>query len=796
MASTLPQHELAQPQTVAWIDARLREAPSLSRYRLAKEVCTHLNWRDPAGRLREMSARKHLLALHRQGRITLPPPRCQPPRPRPPPERVPGGPSPGGPSPCEPEPDAHTWPSVTGPQVAVPQVDVPLVDVPLAELGPITLQPVTAATPDSRLWNAMMTAHHPQGRGPLCGAQIRYLIVSARHGPIGGLAVSAAAWRLRARDAFLGWTSTERTAHLGAVVCNSRFLILPGVQVKHLASHVLGKLARQLPRDWHARYRITPWLMETYVAAPHAGTAYRAANWTEVGLTAGRGRQDRTGKARLGRKRVFLYPLSVRTLNRLCPRRRAPAKGWVRREFAAARLGDPRLTERLLHLAGAFFARPQANIPQACGSAAAAKAAYRFFDNDRVTMDALLEPHHQATIDRMRRETLVLVAQDTTSLNDTGRPGMQGIGPISSALKGPQGIEMHSALAFRPDGLPLGILDIACWARKPAEFGKRRQCNAKPIEEKESFKWLRALRPVSAAARACPDTRVVTLADREADIYEYMLEAHTLGTDIVLRAKEKYRAVAGSGGELGYLGPQLLMRPLAGTIELAVPRRDRQPPRHATLSLRFAEIDLKPPQNKPDLAPIRMWAVLAHEDAPPPGIAALDWMLLHPVVCQTVGYRGIPPRPEKRLPDRGAATRHSRAAGSLPGDRRRGGVAHPSSDVPRPRDARSALHDGVRRRPVEGRDGRQDAAGAAADTTHAARDDPHGGATRRLPGAHPRRRAGHRGALARAATYGRYNHGLPKLPRCLCTPTVTGRIARSDWDMTGAEACCTGQTCG
>jgi hypothetical protein len=612
MALTLPQHELAQPQTIAWIDARLREAPSLSRYRLAKEVCAHLDWRDPAGRLREMAARKHLLALHRQGRITLPAARREPPKSRPPPDPPPPDPPPSEPAPSEPPPDAPAWPRISG---------------PLSELGLITLQPLAAGTPASRLWNAMMQAHHPQGRGPLCGAQIRYLIVSARHGPIGGLAVSAAAWRLHARDSFLGWTDAERTANLGGVVCNSRFLILPGVQVKHLASHVLGRLARQLPRDWHARYRITPWLMETYVAAPHAGTAYRAANWTEVGLTAGRGRQDRTGKARLGRKRVFLYPLSTRTLNRLCPRRTMPAEGWVRREFGAARLGDRRLSERLLHLAGAFFARPQANIPEACGSTAAAKAAYRFFDNERVTMDALLEPHHQATIDRMRRETLVLVAQDTTSLNYTGRPDMQGIGPISSALKGPQGIEMHSALAFRPDGLPLGILDIECWARKPGEFGKRRQCNAKPIEEKESFKWLRALRPVSAAARACPGTRVVTLADREADIYEYMLEARTLGTDIVLRAKEKYRSVEGSGA-LVYLAPQLLMRPLAGTIELAVPRRDRQPARHATLSLRFAEIDLKPPQAKPDLAPIRVWAVLAHEDAPPPGIAALDWMLL------------------------------------------------------------------------------------------------------------------------------------------------------------------------
>ncbi len=610
MAPILPQHELALPPTVAWIGARLRETPSLSRYQLAKEVCSHLNWRDPAGRLREMAARKHLLALHRRGDITLPPTRRQPPQLRPPPETSPD--------------DPPTWPSFSG---------------PLSELGCITLQPIAAGTEASRVWNAMMQAHHPQGRGPLCGAQIRYLIASPCAGIIGGLAVSAAAWRLRARDTWLGWTDAERASHLTGVVCNSRFLILPGVQVKHLASHVLGKLARQLPRDWRTRYAITPWLMETYVEAARSGTAYRAANWTEVGLTAGRGRQDATGKRRLGEKRVFLYPLSPRTLNRLCPRRAIPPSGlpsgWVRREFGGAKLGDHRLSERLLHLAGAFYAQPQANIPQACGSAAAAKAAYRFFDNKRVTMDALLEPHHQATIDRIRHESLVLLAQDTSSLNYAGRPGMTGIGPISNAVEGPQGIEMHSVLAFRPDGLPLGILDVECWARDPAEFGKRKQCNAKPIEEKESFKWLRALGPISAAAKACPSTRIVTLADREADIYEYMLEARECGLDVVLRAKEKYRSLRSDGG-LQYLWPHILLCPLAATIELAVPRRARQPARVATLTLRFTVADLKPPQNKPDLPPLRMWVVLAREEAPPPDTEALEWMLLTSVPVNSI----------------------------------------------------------------------------------------------------------------------------------------------------------------
>lgn len=548
-----------------------------------------------AGRLKEMACRKHLLALERRGKITLPAARRQPP--------------------SRPEAAATpVWPQFTG---------------ALGDLGVITLQPVAGGTPQSGIWNAMMAAHHPLGRGPLCGGQIRYLIVSQRHGPVGGLAVSAAAWRVRARDAWLGWDDAKRGANLTGVVCNSRFLILPTVRVKHLGSHVLGQLARRIAGDWQQRYGTAPWLMETYVEATRSGTVYRAANWVEVGMTVGRGRQDRAAKGGLPQKRVFVYPLSPTTLERLCgrpdPRACRAGPGWVRREFGGAKLGDRRLEARLLALAGAFFAKPQANIPQACGAPAAAKAAYRFFDHDRVTMDALLEPHHHATIDRMRRESVVLVAQDTSSLSYTLHAQMEGIGPISSRVNGPQGLMVHSALAFRADGLPLGVLDIECWARDPAEFGKKKQRHRKPIEAKESFKWIRALTPIGGAAAQCPSTRIVTLADRESDIFEYLLEARTRQLDVVVRARDN-RAL---DEEVQRLWPHMHLRPKAGTIELQVPRHGRQPARTAEMSVHFGEVSLAPPKNKPHLAPIRMWAVFTREELPPKEVKEpLEWMLL------------------------------------------------------------------------------------------------------------------------------------------------------------------------
>jgi hypothetical protein len=587
-----PHQHLESAESLAWIASRVSADAGLSRYRLANELCERLGWRDAAGRLKGMSCRKRLLALERQGKVALPAAQRRPPPGRPESARV------------------LVWPEVTG---------------ALADLGVITLQPIGAGTEESGIWNAMMQAHHPLGRGPLCGAQIRYLIVSQRHGVVGGLAVSAAAWRVRARDEWLGWDDASRGAQLNGIVSNSRFLIVPTVRVKHLGSHVLGQLARQIKSDWQQRYGRAPWLMETYVEATRSGTVYRAANWIEVGMTAGRGRQDTAGKGGLPAKRVFLYPLSRGTLKRLCGRRAVPLPSWVRREFGGAKLGDRRLEERLLQLGGAFFGKPQANIPQACGSPAAAKAAYRFFDHDRVTMDALLEPHHLATVDRMRHESVVLVAQDTSSLCYTMHPEMQGIGPISNRVDGSQGLMVHSALAFRADGLPLGILDIECWARDRSAFGKKKQRHSKPIEAKESFKWIRALTPIGNAAAHCPSTRVVTLADRESDIFEYLLEARTRRLDVVVRAKDN-RAL---DGEVQRLWPHMHLRPKAGTIELQVPRHGKQPARTAEMSLHFGEVTLAPPKDKPQLSPIRMWAVFTREELPPKEVKQpLEWMLL------------------------------------------------------------------------------------------------------------------------------------------------------------------------
>ncbi len=209
-----------------------------------------------------------------------------------------------------------------------------------------------------------MEAHHELGSGPLCGAQLRYLIRSEHFGWLGGLAFSAAARRLADREAWLGWSDDEHREQLQHVACNSRFLIFPGVRVPNLASHVLGLAVRRLVRDWPKRYGIALWALETFVAPPRLGTSYRAANWREIGQTSGRGRQDGTHTAERAKKRGFLHLIEPRRFPRAGPPARAEID-WAETEFAGLEL-DARLQRRTLALARRFHARPTARLPQAC----------------------------------------------------------------------------------------------------------------------------------------------------------------------------------------------------------------------------------------------------------------------------------------------------------------------------------------------------------------------------------------------------------------------------------------------
>lgn len=295
-------------------------------------------------------------------------------------------------------------------------------------------------------------------------------------------------------------------------------------------------------------------------------------------------------------------------------------------EFVNAQLGDKRLNQRLCKIAAAFAADPQASLPQATADWGQACAAYRFFDNNRIEAADLLAPHQARTLERAASLPLVLAVSDTTSLNYDERPDTSGLGPISTSAEKHFGLWCHSLLAFTPEGRPLGILEAQFWARDPAQFGIKSQRQRRPIEQKESAKWLRSFAALQRGATRTPQTRWVMLADREADLYELFEWAQRSpgGPGLLVRALHN-RNLDGSERRLF---AHLAQTVVAGEIQIQVPRRRGQPVRTATLAIRCSAVRLRAPAGKTKSSVLTLWAVEAREVHPPKGQTPLHWRLL------------------------------------------------------------------------------------------------------------------------------------------------------------------------
>jgi hypothetical protein len=586
----------------------------MSRRVLSRKVCEWLAWRAPTGKLQEMSGRKALLHLDRAGVITLPV-------------------SQTGFAFQQPKAQA------SGPGPASADVTCSL-----AELGAVELVLVSSRyNQTSTIWNSLMERFHYLGRGPLCGAQLRYLVRSATYGWLGAVSFSAATRRLQARDAWIGWSEAARHTHLAQVVCNSRFLILPTVRVPNLASQVLSRCTAQVGEDWLARYGYTPVLVETFVdPARFAGTCYQAANWEYLGQTAARSDPYANGKVASGAKAIYAYPLCAGWQQILCaePARpgRArphprPAADWAETEFGRVAWYDARLTRRLVTVARDFFAHPGALIPQAChGSAAKSKGAYRLLGNRQVELQTVLQSHIDATVERLKAYPVVLAVQDTSTLNYTAHP-TDDMGPINTRQDQAVGLLLHDTMGFSVEGTPLGLLDVQCWAREPKEAGKAQRPTG-PIDEKESLKWLTSYRAVATIQQQCPATRLVSVGDREADIYELFAEAAQTpgGPQLLIRAeRSRHRTVRGPAADQGateYLWDRLSREVVAGYQNVAIPRKGNRAARTAKVAVRFAAVLVQPPQRKA-LPPVPVWAVYAQEVAAGPEVTApLEWMLV------------------------------------------------------------------------------------------------------------------------------------------------------------------------
>lgn len=270
-------------RSVTWNDVQMirqliRENPVILRTEISRKVCLAWNWVKPDGGLKDMSCRVLLLKLHRVGAIELPAPRNG-------------------------NNNGRKFLQLT--KAGEPGEPI---EAPVHAMYPIQLERIQAKS-DSLLWNELMERYHYLGYTPLPGAQIRYFIRSSA-GLLGAIGFSAAAWKVAPRDKWIGWSASGQKQNLHLIVNNSRFLILPWVKSKNLASHVLSLCAQQLPHDWQRTYGYTPVLMETFVEKNRfAGTCYKAANWFYVGITKGRGKLDSNHEYTSPVKDIHLYPL-------------------------------------------------------------------------------------------------------------------------------------------------------------------------------------------------------------------------------------------------------------------------------------------------------------------------------------------------------------------------------------------------------------------------------------------------------------------------------------------------------
>ncbi len=264
---------------VAFIEALIAAHPTATRRALSRKLCEAWDWVQPNGMPRDMVCRGLLLALHRAGHIELPPPRYVPRQ-------------------------APSWRC----RPASVALDTTPLRGTLAALRPLAFRPVRR-TPEESLFNSLIEQYHYLGYTQPVGEHLKYLVYSGQR-PIAALAWSSAPRHLGCRDRFIGWSADARRRNIRFLAYNPRYLILPWVQVPHLASHLLGQMARRLPRDWMQVYGHPVYFLETFVDPRRfRGTCYRAANWILLGRTTGRGKDDQTGKPNRPIKDMLGYPL-------------------------------------------------------------------------------------------------------------------------------------------------------------------------------------------------------------------------------------------------------------------------------------------------------------------------------------------------------------------------------------------------------------------------------------------------------------------------------------------------------
>ena len=374
-------------ETVEWFEVACKGG-ELTRTALARGLCEEENWSGHAGAPCLASARKFLPRLAGKLGVALP------------------------------EAEALELAPHSRPNMGFP--DNP-VSRSLDETGTLSLVPVETGE-DRRRWEAMIETHHPQGWRRPPGGQLRYWAVSEHCGLLGGIGFAAAGIQLAPRDGVIGWSADARVNNIGHVLNNNRFLVLPGVRVKGLASRLLRLATGRIADDWTAAYGIRPLLVQGFTGPEQSGLSYRAAGWKCCPLL--------TSARRSGvRRAVRLRPLAEgwRQALRQEPQR-SPGwsgsmhctGGWADREYGRSPHPDGRVRRRIARMGGAWIRHPGQHLPAIFPGRAEQMAAYRLLSNDAVTMEHILESHVEQTVERCAAEQLVPAMQDTTTPNHDG----------------------------------------------------------------------------------------------------------------------------------------------------------------------------------------------------------------------------------------------------------------------------------------------------------------------------------------------------------------------------------------
>ena len=301
---------------------------------------------------------------------------------------------------------------------------------------------------------------------------------------------------------------------------------------------------------------------------------------------------------------------------------------WAAEELKYADLGDKRRNKRLIRLVSDLASQPNASVPQASGDWAGTQGAYDFWRSPHVKPEAIRQAHQASTTERVKQQAVVIAIQDTTQLNFTHHPSKKGMGYLDNAAT--SGLKVHSVLCSTDGGVPLGVLHQQVWHREPTELGKKHQRHKKSIQDKESQRWLTALDVTQSLIPQ--EIVVVTVADREADIYEFFVLPRRPNCEFLIRAHHNRRA-KGTADQPEVERLQQLMEQTTpcGQLTLELRRHPEREARTAILTLRSATVELQPPatgMRRDGLEPVSLQVIQALEDNPPPGAEPVSWLLL------------------------------------------------------------------------------------------------------------------------------------------------------------------------